>query len=59
MQIAGKLSYRSDVLKVWAENPRATLADVYKQTGAPKMVVLKLRRELVEAGVLKAGGHKW
>lgn len=57
--VAPRLGYREQVVALWTKNPKLTTRQVMKQTGAPYAVVLKQRRELVEAGVLKSGGSKW
>jgi hypothetical protein len=59
VHIAGKLVYRQDLIAVWRANPRATMDEARKLTGAPQSVVDKVRRDLVTAGLLKVGPDKW
>lgn len=47
--------YREKLVGLWKSNPKMTYAEAERLTGAPRSVVLKVRRDLVAAGVLALG----
>lgn len=56
VHVSGKLSYREQLVAMWTRDPRTTIEEIRRLTGAPKASIVKVRRDLIERGVLVAGG---
>jgi len=51
--LVARPGYRARIVALYEADPKLTIDQVYARTGASRSVVEKVRRDLVELGVLK------
>ena len=51
----GRLTYRDQIVAMLTRDPKTTRDELRRITGAPRIVIDKVRRDMVAAGIVKRG----